>query len=214
MRNALDMVKQEKIVSIIRLDQADQVEEVARSLYSGGINIIEVTMNTPGALEAIRTINQMPEAILAGAGTVLDAAAANAAIRAGAQFLLAPTLNTETIKMGNRYGVPVIPGVMTPTEALTAHEAGARMVKVFPVRSLGPAFAKDMKGPLPQTELMAVGGVSAENAGEFFQAGWDAVGIGGSLVNSQLVREKRYDEIETAAKKLVEARDKAFQSSK
>ncbi|WP_234400657.1 bifunctional 4-hydroxy-2-oxoglutarate aldolase/2-dehydro-3-deoxy-phosphogluconate aldolase [Virgibacillus senegalensis] len=212
MNDVMDVIKQEKLVSIIRLEGADHVEEVAKSLYQGGIKVIEVTMNTPGALEAIRKINEMPEPILAGAGTVLDAASANAAIRAGASFLLAPTLNTETIIMGSRYGVPVIPGVMTPTEALTAYEAGARMVKVFPVRSLGPAFAKDLKGPLPQIELMAVGGVSEENAGAFFTAGWDAIGIGGSLVNSKLVKEKQFDVIETAARKLVEARDKAVNS--
>ncbi|SDK02281.1 bifunctional 4-hydroxy-2-oxoglutarate aldolase/2-dehydro-3-deoxy-phosphogluconate aldolase [Sediminibacillus albus] len=211
MNNVLDIVQKEKIIAIVRLDGADQVEEVAKSLYRGGIRVIEVTMNTPGALDAIQTINKMEQDITVGAGTVLDASSAAAAIRAGAKFLLAPSLNTATIETGNRYGVPVVPGVMTPTEALTAQEAGASMVKVFPVRSLGPSFAKDLKGPLPQTEIMAVGGVSVSNAGEYLKAGWDALGIGGSLVNPQLVKEKRFEEIEQSARQYIKARDENIQ---
>ncbi|MFC0471769.1 bifunctional 4-hydroxy-2-oxoglutarate aldolase/2-dehydro-3-deoxy-phosphogluconate aldolase [Halalkalibacter kiskunsagensis] len=207
MDNPITKIITEKLIAIIRIEDTESIEEVAASLYRGGFRMIEVTLNTPGALEAIRTIKELFPDILIGAGTVLDAKTAQSAIAAGASFLLTPTLSEATIRMGNRYGVPVIPGVMTPTEALKAYEYGAQMVKIFPVRSLGPAYAKDLFGPLPFLKLMAVGGVSDCNAAQYLQNGWHALGIGGQLVNSQLIKEKKFAEMENRAKQFVRIRE-------
>ncbi|MFC7062158.1 bifunctional 4-hydroxy-2-oxoglutarate aldolase/2-dehydro-3-deoxy-phosphogluconate aldolase [Halobacillus seohaensis] len=210
MSNTLTRIKDEKIVAIVRLDSTEHVKEIARSLYEGGIRIIEVTLNTPGALDSIKEIKHLYEDLVIGAGTVLDAESARSAILAGADFLLAPTLSEETIRMGNRYGVPVIPGVMTPTEALAAYEYGAKMIKVFPVSSLGPNFAKDLKGPMPFLEVMAVGGVSLDNVESYLEKGWNSIGLGGSLVNNQLVKDKNYQELTNRAKQFIEVRNKVI----
>lgn len=206
MNQAIERINEEKIVAIVRLDSIDHVDRLANSLYEGGIRVIEITLNTPGALEGMKKIKQRFDDFLVGAGTVLDGESARAAIEAGADFLLAPTLKMETIQVGNRYGVPVIPGVMTPTEALTAYEWGARLVKVFPARSVGESFAKDLKGPLPFINVMAVGGVSLDNVSEYFQAGWHSIGIGSSLVNN----DRNFDEIKAKAMELIAKRDEVF----
>ena len=203
MNQAIERINEEKIVAIVRLDSIDHVERLAQSLYEGGIRVIEVTLNTPGALEGIKKIKQRFDDFLVGAGTVLDGESARAAIEAGADFLLAPTLSKETIHVGNRYGVPVIPGVMTPTEALTAYEWGARLVKVFPARSVGKSFAKDLTGPLPFINVMAVGGVSLDNVNDYLQAGWHSVGIGSSLISS----DGEFDEIKAKAMEFIKKRN-------
>lgn len=208
MNDSIERINKEKLVAIIRVENNDAIERVVTSLYNGGIRVIEVTMNTPGALEAIKRINTMYKDLAVGAGTVLDAETARQAIMAGASFLLAPTLSEETIKMGNRYGVPVIPGVMTPTEALTAYELGAQTVKIFPVRSLGPDYVKDLRGPLPFLNVMAVGGISLDNVETFLSKGWNSIGIGGSLVNQQLIDEGNFEELKNRARKFVEIRDR------
>jgi 2-dehydro-3-deoxyphosphogluconate aldolase/(4S)-4-hydroxy-2-oxoglutarate aldolase len=128
-----------------------------------------------------------------GAGTVLDSETARAVILAGADFVLSPTLSTEMIEMCNRYSKLAVPGVLTPTEILTAWEAGAQLVKVFPARAFGPAYIKDIKGPLKQVEVMAVGGVSIENAREFMKNGALALGIGSELVNKEWVKENKFN---------------------
>ncbi|CDQ19082.1 2-dehydro-3-deoxyphosphogluconate aldolase / (4S)-4-hydroxy-2-oxoglutarate aldolase [Halobacillus karajensis] len=203
MNQAIERINEEKIVAIVRLDSIEHVDRLAQSLYEGGIRVIEITLNTPGALEGMKKIKQRYDDFLVGAGTVLDGENARSAIEAGADFLLAPTLSKETIQVGNRYGVPVIPGVMTPTEALTAYEWGARLVKVFPARSVGESFAKDLKGPLPFLSVMAVGGVSLDNVSDYFQAGWHSVGIGSSLVSN----DADFDEIKAKAMNFITKRD-------
>lgn len=209
MRKVLEQINKERLVAIIRLENESAIEQVAASLYEGGIRVIEVTMNTPGALKAIRKMSDMYEDMIVGAGTVLDPETAGEAIRHGARFLLAPTLNPETIKLGNRYGTPVIPGVMTPTEALAAYEQGAQIVKVFPVRSLGVGYAKDLHGPLPFLNVMAVGGVSIENVEEYLDSGWNSVGLGSALVDLKLIKEEKFPEIKKRAEQFVEIRDRS-----
>lgn len=209
MEKVLKQINKEKLVAIIRLENEDAIEEVAASLYEGGIRVIEVTMNTPGALKAIRKMSDMYADLLVGAGTVLDPETAGEAIRHGARFLLAPTLNLETIKFGNRYGIPVIPGVMTPTEALSAYEQGAQIVKVFPARSLGSGYAKDLHGPLPFLNVMAVGGVSLENVEEYLDSGWGSVGLGSALVDPTLIKEESFSEIKKRAEQFVEIRNRS-----
>ncbi|MCL7746816.1 bifunctional 4-hydroxy-2-oxoglutarate aldolase/2-dehydro-3-deoxy-phosphogluconate aldolase [Halalkalibacter alkaliphilus] len=207
MSEAIQKIIDEKLIAIIRIEDTNSIEQVVTSLYKGGIQIVEVTMNTPGALEAIGRIKSLFPDLLVGAGTVLDSETAQSAISAGANFLLSPTLDKATIRTGNRYGVPVIPGVMTPTEALKAYEYGAQMVKVFPVRSLDPCFAKDLLVPLPFLKLMAVGGISESNTEDYLNSGWHAVGIGGQLVNAQLIRDRDFVEIEKRARRFVERKN-------
>lgn len=207
MENTLEKIKREKLVAIIRADSADQLEKVVDSLYAGGVRVIEITLNTDGALEAIRSISGRNKEILIGAGTVLDRDQAKAAIEAGAQFLLAPTLDKETIEAGNEAGVPVIPGIMTPTEALHAYRWGAKMVKVFPAKSVGINFAKDIHGPMPFIDMMAVGGISPDNLGDYLNAGWASTGIGTSLVNQKRIDEGKFDEIEQSARQFIAARE-------
>ena len=195
----LEKIRQTKLVAIIRSHSLKGLENTVGSLYRGGIRAVEITMNTPGALAGIERMKEKYPELLMGAGTVLDSETARLAILSGADFILTPTSKKETIETANRYNVPIIPGVMTPTEALTAYEYGAQIVKIFPIRSLGPKYLSDLKGPLPFVETMAVGGISLENAADYLQAGASALGIGSSLVDEKLVMSGDYAEIERRA---------------
>ncbi|MDN3019089.1 bifunctional 4-hydroxy-2-oxoglutarate aldolase/2-dehydro-3-deoxy-phosphogluconate aldolase [Paenibacillus sp. BSR1-1] len=200
----LEEVRRLKIVAIIRSQSLDGLENTVKSLYRGGIRAIEITLNTPGALSGIERLKERYPELLIGAGTVLDSESARLAILSGAGYLLTPTLKKETIETANRYNVPVIPGVLTPTEALTAYEYGAKMVKIFPISHLGPKYLTDLKGPLPFVETMAVGGISLENAADYLLAGASALGIGSSLVDEKLVKQGDFSEIERRAARFVE----------
>ncbi len=192
----LQQIKEGGVVAIVRGASPAVLGQIVGALQDGGVKAVEVTFNTAGAAEMIRDLTEKYAAgMLVGAGTVLDPETARLAILAGASFVLTPTLSHGVIQMGNRYGVPVVPGVMTPTEALTAWEAGARVVKIFPAGSLGPGYLKDLRGPLPQIEMIPVGGVSLDNAAAFIQAGAVALGIGGELVNKDLIAQGRWDEL-------------------
>jgi len=198
------------VVSIIRVENSTEAVKSAEALRKGGINIIEVSMVTPGALDAIHAISQkFGEDVLVGAGTVLDSETARAAILAGAEFIIGPTLNREVIKVCNRYSKIVIPGALTPTEILTAWELGADIVKVFPARVLGPRYIKDILAPLPQVRLLPTGGVNLENAGEFLKAGAVAIAVGSALVNKKVVKEGKFDIITEKARKFLEIVNKA-----
>ncbi|MCM3763862.1 bifunctional 4-hydroxy-2-oxoglutarate aldolase/2-dehydro-3-deoxy-phosphogluconate aldolase [Neobacillus niacini] len=204
MVSPLEVISSTKLVAIIRSDSTAGLEKIVRSLYLGGIRAVEVTMNTPGALKGIEMIREQFPEMLVGAGTVLDAETARMAIHSGAGFLLSPTLKKGTIETANRYGVPVIPGVFTPTEALTAYEYGAKMVKIFPIRAVGPKYLADLKGPLPFIQTMAVGGISLDNGAEYLKAGASSLGIGSTLVNEKLVQQGDFAEIERRAASFVE----------
>jgi 2-dehydro-3-deoxyphosphogluconate aldolase/(4S)-4-hydroxy-2-oxoglutarate aldolase len=167
---------------------------------------IEVTMTVPGALDAIREFKSaVKEDVLIGAGTVLDPETARACILAGADFIVSPTLNLEVIKVCRRYSKIIIPGTFTPTEILTAWEAGADIVKVFPASVGGPGYLKDIMGPLPQVKLVPTGGVNLETTPEFIKAGAVAVAAGTSLVNKKAVSEQNWDAITETARKFVAA---------
>lgn len=204
MNAVINEIKNNQIVAIIRADSTEALEYTVESLYKGGVRIVEVTMNTPGALKGIERLKNLYPELVIGAGTVLDPESARLAILSGASFLLAPTLKESTISVANRYNTPIIPGVLTPTEALTAYEYGAKMVKVFPVRSLGPSYISDLKGPLSQLDIMAVGGISLSNAEDFLNAGTCSLGVGSSLVDNKLIAKGDYVEIEKRAKAFVE----------
>lgn len=200
----LEQIHQAGVVSIVRGIPQEGVGETVAALLAGGVTAVEITMNTPGALRMIEQVKaKFGAEMCVGAGTVLDPETARVAILSGADFILSPTLSTKVIEVCHRYSKVAIPGVLTPTEILTAWEAGAKLVKVFPARTMGPEYFKDIKGPLPQVELMPVGGVGLENAAEFIRCGAHSLGIGGQLVNGARVREGRFDEITQIAAELV-----------
>lgn len=166
----LRIISKYKLVAIVRGIEEKDVDKVVEALYQAGIRAVEIAMNTSGALRMIEAVkDKFGEKMLIGAGTVLDPESARNSIQAGADFILSPTLSLPVIEMCNRYSKLAVPGVLTPTEILTAWEAGAQLVKIFPARAFGPKYIRDIKGPLPQVEMMAVGGVSLENARDFLR---------------------------------------------
>ncbi|MDY7578765.1 bifunctional 2-keto-4-hydroxyglutarate aldolase/2-keto-3-deoxy-6-phosphogluconate aldolase [Herbaspirillum sp. RTI4] len=170
------------MVAIVRADSAEAALALAEACISGGITALEVAFTTPDTLDVLKTLRQRHGAdVLLGAGTVLDPETARMAILAGAQFIISPSVNVETIRMCNRYQVPAMPGAMTPTEIVTALEAGADIVKIFPGDSFSPSYIKALRAPLPHAPLMPTGGVTLENMEEWFRYGSVAVGIGSSL---------------------------------
>lgn len=184
----LHLIRESGIIAIMRANRSDQLVAAAEAIWAGGVQAIEVTMTTPGALEVIAAATEKFQGqVLFGAGSVLDPETARAAILTGADFVVAPTLNVEVIRLCNRYGVPVMPGCYTPTEALTAWEAGADMIKLFPADALGPKFVKALLAPLPQLEIVPVGGVDLTNAADFIRAGAAALGVGSSLITPSLL---------------------------
>jgi 2-dehydro-3-deoxyphosphogluconate aldolase/(4S)-4-hydroxy-2-oxoglutarate aldolase len=204
--NALEWIRRSGVIAIMRAQSSDQLLRAAEAIRAGGVSAIEVTMTTPGALAVIESATaQADEGVTFGAGTVLDAESARAAILAGAQFLVSPTLSVAVIAMARRYRVPVLPGAYTPTEILAAWEAGADMVKVFPASVGGPEFIRALKAPLPQVELVPVGGVELENTAAFIRAGAAAVGVGSALVNQRLLDARDWDALTARARRLVEA---------
>jgi len=193
------------IVSIVRGIQESHIRATVEALYEGGIRGIEITLDTPGALRMIEKVKaEFGQRMTVGAGTALDGETARAAILAGADFVLSPTLSTAMIEMCNRYSKLAVPGVLTPTEILMAWQAGAQLVKVFPARVFGPAYIKDVKGPLPQVEIMPVGGVSLDNAEAFIRNGAFALGIGTQLVDQKTVQSGDFQEITERARKFIE----------
>jgi 2-dehydro-3-deoxyphosphogluconate aldolase/(4S)-4-hydroxy-2-oxoglutarate aldolase len=195
----------EKAIAIVRLDSGKQLVRVAEALRAGGISIIEFTLSTPGALDMLKEASaQFGRDVLLGAGTVLDPETARASILAGAEFIVTPAVKLEIIAMCKRYGKPILAGAMTPTEMLTAWEAGADLVKVFPAGNLGgPDYIKAVLAPLPQLRLVPTGGVSAENAARYLEAGAAAVAVGGNLVSKKAVAHSDWSAITTDAQRLV-----------
>ncbi|HMC66899.1 MAG TPA: bifunctional 4-hydroxy-2-oxoglutarate aldolase/2-dehydro-3-deoxy-phosphogluconate aldolase, partial [Gemmataceae bacterium] len=170
----------------------------------GGVDVVEITMSVPNALDVLRQVREtLGDRLLLGAGTVLDSETARAVLLAGAEFIVAPTLNLEVIRLCRRYDKLVMPGAFTPTEILAAWEAGADIVKVFPADVVGPAFFKAMRGPLPQIRLMPTGGVDLNTAAAFLQAGACCLGVGGQLVEPKAVAERDFDRIRALARQYV-----------
>lgn len=193
------------IVAVVRSPHAEQLVGVARALAQGGVQAIEITMTVPDAIEVIRKVAQdLGNQILLGAGTVLDAETARAAILAGAEYVVAPTLNLDVVRLCRRYSKPVMPGAFTPTEVLAAWEAGADIVKVFPADVGGPNYLKALLAPLPQIRLMPTGGVDLSTAADFLKAGACCLGVGSSLVDKDAVRRGDFERIRTLAEQFVQ----------
>ena len=197
----LAQILSHKIVAIIRGAEPADVEAIANALYEGGVKCLEVTLNSPNALQVIENIsNRMEGRILVGAGTVLDAASASDAIAAGAKFIVSPITDIETIQKTKELGAISIPGAFTPTEIFKAYSAGGDIIKVFPGTS-GPGFIKEILAPMPFIPLMPTGGINLDNLHEFKKAGAVAFGIGKALVDTQQkINEEALQKIVTNAK--------------
>ena len=211
----INNIESSGVVAIIRASSSGELVDVVSALRDGGLTCIEVTMTTPNALEVIHQAREkMGDSAAIGVGTVLDSETARAAILAGAQFVVAPIVDAGTIAICKRYSVPVLPGAMTPTEIVHAWHAGADIVKVFPASAGGPGFIRDMKGPLPHIKMLATGGVTLENCGEFIKAGAEALGTGSALVSKELVKKKDYAGLKAAASQWLQRVSQARDSLK
>src|SRR3984957_17268509 len=199
------------IVPVVRTSSVESAIKAIEAIYRGGVRAAEITMTVPGAVRALEKVADLfGDKIVLGAGTVLDPETARVCMLAGAEFFVTPRLRLATIEMAKRYSKVICPGALTPTEVLTAWEAGADVVKFFPCGNLGGAkYIKALKGPFPQIEMIPTGGVNLETAGEFLKAGACAVAVGGELVDARLIREGRYDLIEERARQYLAAIAKA-----
>ena len=176
------------LVAVVRADSGEQLVKVVSALADGGVTAAEITFTVPDAVEVIRQVRrELGDAVVLGAGTVLDPETARAALLAGAEFLVSPATNFDVIRMARRYDKAVMPGAFTPTEVLAAWEAGADVVKVFPADAVGPGYLKALRGPLPQVRLMPTGGVDLDTAESFLKAGACCLGVGSSLVDPKAI---------------------------
>jgi 2-dehydro-3-deoxyphosphogluconate aldolase/(4S)-4-hydroxy-2-oxoglutarate aldolase len=196
----LQRVLEGGIVAVVRSESPDQLVRVVRALAEGGVTAAEITFTVPDALDVIRQVRkEMGHAIALGAGTVLDAETARAAILAGAEYIVGPNTNLDVIRLCRRYDKLVMPGALTPTEVVAAWEAGADVVKIFPSDLGGPPYLKALQGPLPQIRMMPTGGVDLSTAEAFLTAGACCLGVGGSLVEPRAVASGDFDRIRDRA---------------
>ncbi len=201
----LSKIRSEKVVALIRANNSDGLLDCAKALADGGLTSIELTMTTPGAIRMLeKATTELPDFIF-GLGTVLDAETARMGILAGAQFVVTPALRLDVITMCRRYSIPVFCGAFTPTEIVTAWEAGADAAKIFPAEFFGPSYIKSIKGPLPHIEMVPTGGVNAENVGAFLKAGAMATAAGSSLVDAKSLKDKNWAAITAKAKAFADA---------
>jgi len=206
-KEILAFITEVGIVPVIRTSSAESAVQAVDAIYNGGVRAAEITMTVPGAIRALEKVaDRFGDRIMLGAGTVLDPETARICMLAGAQFFVTPALRLSTIEMAKRYSKVICPGALTPTEVLTAWEAGADVVKVFPCGNVGGAkYIKALKGPFPQIEMIPTGGVNLENTGDFLKAGACAVAVGGELVDAKTINEGRYDIIEERARQYLAA---------
>ncbi len=209
----LSFITEIGVVPVVRTSSAEAALQAIDAIYQGGIRSAEITMTVPGALKALEKVaDKFGDKLMLGAGTVLDPETARACMLAGAQFFVTPNLRLSTIEMCKRYSKVICIGALTPTEVVTAWEAGADVVKVFPADSVGGAkYIKALRGPLPHIEMIPTGGVNLETAGDFLKAGACAVAVGGELINAKLIQEKNFDALEAKAKQYLAVVAKARQ---
>ncbi len=202
----LNKIREIGVVPVVRASSADEALRVVDAIREGGVPVLEITMTVPGAVQVIEEIvKRHGNDVLVGAGTVLDPETARACILAGAQFVVSPALNLNTIEMCRRYSIGIMPGALTPTEVITAWQAGADVVKVFPCGAMGGAsYLKSLKAPFPQVELIPTGGVSLKTAADFIAAGAMALGVGADLVDTKAIKEGNPSKVTEAARQYVE----------
>ena len=190
------------LVPVLRAESEDQALALAEAIAAGGVTVLEVTMTVPGAVRVMARLAKERPDILVGAGTVLDPETARVCMLEGAQFIVSPALNVKTVELCNRYSIAVLPGALTPTEVVTAWQAGADVIKVFPANAMGGAkYLKSLKAPLPQIELIPTGGISHGSAREFLEAGALALGVGADLVDTKAIAAGQAEKITESARK-------------
>jgi 2-dehydro-3-deoxyphosphogluconate aldolase/(4S)-4-hydroxy-2-oxoglutarate aldolase len=194
------------LVPIIRTSSPDDALHAMDAICAGGVSVLELTMTVPGAIPVLEQVkSKFGDSIVLGAGTVLDPETARACILAGAQFIVSPALNLDTLALCRRYGIPIMPGALTPTEVVTAWQSGADLVKVFPCNSVGGAsYIKSLKAPLPQIDLIPTGGVNLKTAADFIRAGSAALGVGADLVDTKAIADGNLSAITDKAKQFVQ----------
>ncbi len=194
------------IITIIRTNDPSPLVDAAEALLAGGVRALEITMNTPGALQTLKAIRERVGTEMAlGVGTVLDETGCREALESGVDFVVTPISRPEVIALCNQWKRPIISGAFTPTEAWLAHEAGADFIKLFPATALGPVYMKELRAPMPQLRLIPTGGVSIENIGAYLQAGCAAVAVGSALLDGALLARRDMGEITLRAERLVAA---------
>jgi len=203
-QQAAQRMEQSGLVAIIRANSSEGVPEACRALVEGGIEVFEITMTTPGALDAIaQARGEFGEAALVGVGSVLDAETARRAVEAGAQFVVSPVTLPEVIAAAAELDVPVLPGALSPTEIFTAARAGADFVKVFPANHFGPRYFKDVLAPMPHLKLTPTGGVNLDTIADWFDAGAACLGVGSSLVRKDLLAARDFAGLADLARQYV-----------
>ena len=203
----IDRLTSVGVIAVVRLPETADLRAAARALAAGGVDVIEVTLTTPGALDAIARLSSDAPQSLVGAGTVLDEGSARDVVAAGVRFVVSPTLERGVIRACSDLNVPCIPGALTPTELLDAWRAGAgpSLIKLFPASAVGPRYLREVLAPLPFLRVVPSGGVSLENAGEWIRAGAAAVSVGSALVSPELIRNSAWAELTRRARALVDA---------
>ncbi|HYD84117.1 MAG TPA: bifunctional 4-hydroxy-2-oxoglutarate aldolase/2-dehydro-3-deoxy-phosphogluconate aldolase [Opitutus sp.] len=201
----LQSLRQTKVIALIRADSPDSLVDCARALLAGGLNALELTMTTPGALEmTAKVAREVPELLL-GLGTVLDVETARAGIAAGAKFIVTPAVRPTVIEVCRELNVPILCGALTPTEAITASDLGADVIKIFPAEFFGPAYIRSLKAPFPKLEFLPTGGVTPETVGAFLKAGAFATAAGSALVSPAALKAKDWAQITERARQFVAA---------
>jgi 2-dehydro-3-deoxyphosphogluconate aldolase/(4S)-4-hydroxy-2-oxoglutarate aldolase len=194
------------VIAVVRAKRADQAVPLAEALVAGGVIAVEITMTTPNAIAAIKEASsQLGDRALVGVGTVLDEATCQAAIDAGAQFIVSPICRRELVPLAQKAGKPIMLGSYTPTEAQLAHEAGSDFIKIFPADTLGPNYIKALRAPLPHLKIVPTGGVDLKTIGDFFKAGVAAVGAGSSLISKDVLDKDDWETLTKTAMAFVAA---------
>lgn len=206
----LELISKTRLVAIIRLDDLSQAIQLSKALLDAGVIIQEFTLSNPKALDALAQVKAALPAFSSGQaalglGSVRSVDEAQAAIKAGAQFVVTPITKVEVIEVCKNAGLPIMPGAFTPTEIAAAYEAGADVVKVFPARALGPGYIKDVLAPMPYLKLMPTGGVDLDNMAHFFKAGAVSVGVGGNLLDKKAIEAGDWETVSMLARKYAEA---------
>lgn len=202
------------LIAVVRTQALEQVAPLCEALLAGGVIAVEITLTVPNALVAIREARlKVGARALIGVGTVLSARSCSAALEAGAEFVVSPILRPELVTVAHEADRPVMLGAYTPTEAQAAHETGADFVKIFPADTLGPAYIKALRAPLPHLRIVPTGGVDLATAGEFIKAGCAALGVGSALVSQAILREANWPELSRRAGEFVAAVKQARETS-
>jgi 2-dehydro-3-deoxyphosphogluconate aldolase/(4S)-4-hydroxy-2-oxoglutarate aldolase len=203
--DTLGRIRSEKVIALIRADSSASLLDCARALSAGGLNVIELTMTTPGAVELVAEVSRQLPGVMLGLGTVLDAATARAGAAAGAKFIVTPAVRPEVIKACHQLGIPVLSGALTPTEVAFASDLGADVIKIFPAEFFGPAYIRSLRAVFPQINLLPTGGVTAGTLGDFLKAGAFATAAGSSLVDPAALRTRDWAAVTARAREFAAA---------